>query len=191
MANSKTPLLTAQWNKLVLEAEEAIQIHLDEDLESYLVFLLMRFHSRPEIARSVMALEYLEGLQSSGQIRREQLRSVGDQCLLYSGLFPQRARRNQVTVGYYIDLGRSAYRNLAEDERFAFAEIFTKLAIHFVSLMDTLQALRSLGTETPLLDPLTAAELWQESGSRHARAVLGSVTTADLLPQPPTSAPKH
>ncbi len=191
MASNKTPLLTAQWNKLVLEAEEAIHIHLDEDLESYLVFLLMRFHTRPEIAKSVMALEYLEGLQASGQVRREQMRSVGDQCLLYSGLFPQRARKSRVTIGYYVDLGRSAYRNLAEDERSAFAETFTKLATHFVTLMDTLQALRSLGMEGPLLDPLAAAELWQESGSRHARSLLESVTRGEPLLQPSDSTKKH
>ncbi len=191
MASKKSPLLTAQWNKLVLEAEEAIHIHLDEDLESYLVFLLMRFHSRPEIAKSVMALEYLEGLQASGQMRREQMRSVGDQCLLYSGLFPQRARRSRVTIGYYVDLGRSAYRNLAEDEQSALAETFTKLASHFVPLMDTLQALRSFGMESSLLDPLAAAELWQESGSRYARAALESVTGKEPVLQPPAPSRKH
>ncbi len=191
MANDNTPLLTAQWNKLVLEAEEAIHVHLDEDLESYLVFLLMRFHSRPEIAKSVMALEYLEGLLASGRARWEQMRSVGDQCLLYSGFFPRRARKNRVTISYYIDLGRSAYRNLAEDDRSSFSETFTKLAIHFVELMDTLQAMRSLGTERPLLDPLTAAEVWQESGGQYARSTLESVMGRGTLIQPHDPAKKH
>ncbi len=183
MVGNKTPLLTAQWNQLIMEAEAATQVYLDEELESYLVFLLMRFHNQPGIAGSVMALEYLGGLQKTGQMRREQMRSVGDQCLLYSGLFPQYARRHRVTVSYYVDLGRSAYQNLAEDEQFNLSTMFTKLAIHFIPLMDTLQALRGLSMDIPLLDSLTANELWQSTGSHYARSLLESTTEGKIVIQ--------
>ena len=182
----------ADWQKLVSEAEAELGVSLDEELESYLVFLLMRFHNQPEIAGSVMALEYLDGLQQTGRIRQEQMRSVGDQCLLYSGLFPQYARKRRVTVSYYVDLGRSAYRNLAEDEQFNLSTMFAKLAIHFIALMDTLQALRSLSMDRPLLDPLTATELWQSTGSCHARSLLKCATEGEVVIQTPINqARKH
>ncbi len=185
MADRETPLLTAQWGKLVMEAEESGRIHLDEELESYLVFLLMRYHDRPEIAVGAMATGYLEGMQQGVSLRRQQMRDVGDRCLLYSGLFPRRARRRLVTVGYYVDLGRSAYRNLADDDQFQLAATFAKLAANFVVLMDTLQALRSLNSDRPLLEPLDAMDLWHSTGSRQARAVLESLSDRPPILQPP------
>ncbi len=191
MAERDTPLLTAQWSKLVMEAEESSRIHLDEELESYLVFLLMRYHDRPEIAVATMATGYLEGVQHSGRLRREQMRAVGDQCLLFSGLFPGRARRRLVTVGYYVNLGRSAYLNLADDEQFQMADTFARLAANFVDLMDTLQALRTLGTEQPPLDPLAALELWRDTGSAQARSLVESLTEQGAILPPGMDERRH
>ncbi|MFO7603448.1 MAG: hypothetical protein R6X06_06500, partial [Gammaproteobacteria bacterium] len=103
---------TAQWHRLVQDAEAEMGIHLDEDLESYLVFLLMRFTSRPEIAGSILALEFLEGQHRGGQLQQEQMRDVGDKCLLYAGFYPKRAEKRLVKISYYVSLGRSAYAHI-------------------------------------------------------------------------------
>jgi len=169
---------TAQWHDLVKEAEAFNGVSLDEELESYLVFLLMRYTGKPELAAKVMALDYLHGAQTAGSERREKMRDVGDQCLLYSGLFPKRAEKRRVRVSYYVDLGRSAYQNVAEAAQAAMAEMFTHLAESFVSLMDTLQAMRSMHNHEQQLDPIRAFELWQETGSQRARTVLGQTTDA-------------
>ena len=50
------PTSTAQWHSLVCEAESASNIYLDEELQSYLVFLLMRFLDKPAMAAKVLAL---------------------------------------------------------------------------------------------------------------------------------------
>lgn len=170
---------TAQWQELVKEAEVQSHIQLDEELESYLVFLLMRYTQKPDIATKVMALEYLRGMQISGANRQHQLRDVGDQCLLYSGLFPQRAERRRVRISYYVDMGRSAYHSVAEASQRAMAQMFQHLAEQFVQLMDTLQAIRTLqGKEHEMLDPIRAFELWNDTGSARARTVLSQHTTA-------------
>ena len=52
---------TEQWQALIKETELACQEDLSEDFESDLVFLLMRFVTQPEIAKSVMALDFLKG----------------------------------------------------------------------------------------------------------------------------------
>ncbi|MDH5614154.1 MAG: hypothetical protein OEY35_03885, partial [Gammaproteobacteria bacterium] len=108
------PTPEAQWQALVSEAALVADCRLDQDMESYLVFLLMRFTSRPEMAERVMALDYLESLNSTGSQRYDQLRDVGDQCLLYSGLFPAHARRKRVSIDYYVGMGRTAYHQLSE-----------------------------------------------------------------------------
>jgi hypothetical protein len=169
---------TAQWHDLVKEAEAFNGVSLDEELESYLVFLLMRYTGKPELAVKVMALDYLQGAQAAGSERREKMRDVGDQCLLYSGLFPKRAEKRRVRVSYYVDLGRTAYQTVAEAAQSAMAQMFTHLAESFVSLMDTLQAMRTMHSHDQQLDPIRAFELWQETGSHRARTILAQNSQA-------------
>lgn len=177
------PTSTAQWRDLVQEAARHADRPLDEDVESYLVFLLMRFTADAALASRTMALEYLESLLASGRERRDRLRDVGDQCLLFSGLFPQVARRRRVRVHYFVELGRGAYDQLAAEAAHSLAAIFRALAEGFVPLMDVLQAMRRMGDGGhPLLDPLEAFELWDATGSREARAQLARHTTAVPAP---------
>ncbi|NIP72539.1 MAG: hypothetical protein GWO16_05665 [Gammaproteobacteria bacterium] len=165
------PTETAHWRDLVHEAARACERPLQEELESYLVFLLMRFAARPEMAGTILALEYLEGLLRGGRGGSRQLREVGDQCLLYSGLFPLRARRRTVQVRYYVDMGRSAYHRLAESAERGWGHMYHQLCESFVALMDVLQAMRELDCDQRL-DELTLHELWDECGSRRAGQAL-------------------
>lgn len=177
------PTSTAQWHALVSEAEAACECRLAEELESYLVFLLMRFTGKPELAGSLLALEYLRGALEAGGIRRERLRDVGDQCLLYSGLFPQQAERRLVRISYFVELGRSAYHQLAASLHHRGADMYTHLSEAFVQLRDVLQAMRELHGESAI-DPLHAAELWSDTGSRHAFRQLRRLTDAIPAPAP-------
>lgn len=185
------PTPTAQWRAIVHEAQAAADRHLDEDLESYLVFLLMRFTDRPEMVKAVLALEFLSGLASLGTLRRERLRDVGDQCLIYSGLFPRQAERRCVNLGYFVGMGRSAYQELSDVMQYQHSELFAQLARAFVVLMDILQMIRELGQGRPSLDPLLAMESWSETGSRYALNVLQDVTDGTLVipPQDPEGGP--
>jgi hypothetical protein len=182
------PTSTAQWHALVSEAEAACQYKLDEELESYLVFLLMRFVGKPELAASVLALEYLSGLEAAGGVRRERLRDVGDRCLLYSGLFPQQAERRLVRIGYFVALGRTAYQQVAQSVQHGGAGFYAQLAEGFTLLRDVLQATRELHGE-PAIEPLQAAELWNDTASRRAFELLRQVT--DALPAPEDGSHRH
>jgi hypothetical protein len=174
----------SQWQALVAEAEALSGVQLDEDLESYLVFTLMRYLRRPEMTQRILALDFLEAFQQSHPQRNEALRDVGDQCLLFSGLFPRRAERRRVRVSYYVKLGRSAYQNLA-DSLSKTADLFAHLAEEFIAAMDTLQAIRVLGQQTTGLLPAQAYELWQDTASRQAYAELMRQTGGQpvLLPR--------
>ena len=159
------PTSQAQWQSLVHEAQAACERSLDESLESYLVFLLMRFADRPECTARIMAEDYLESQQLQGLHRQERLREVGDHCLLFSGLFPRLAERRLVRVSYFVNIGRSSYRQLSDVVDRQWSMLYGHLSEAFVVLMDVLQAMRGLGGQT-LLTPLQAMELWQETGSR-------------------------
>ena len=163
---------TAQWHALVNEAQAAADCQLDQELESYLVFVLMRFADRPELAARIFALDFLKGTLAAGHVRQTRLRDVGDQCLLYSGLFPEQAEQRHVSVNYFVDLGRTAYQELAALLEHGSAAMFAQLASGFVSLMDVLLAMRELGDRAPALAPLKMLELGERTGSRYAGNVL-------------------
>lgn len=176
------PTSTAQWHALVSEAESASGCILKEDLESYLVFLLMRFANQPHMLARVLAMDYLNGLSASDRHRREKLQEVGDHCLLFSGLFPQQAERRMVKISYFVDLGRVAYSQTAELTTNQMASVYADLAREFVSLMDILQTMRTLQGKQSQLGPLHAFELWNETGSRHARRIIQEFTDAQPVP---------
>jgi len=172
---------TNQWHSLVTEAQHAAGTQLNEDLESYLVFMLMRYTDKPEMAASVLALDYLEGSQTLGQVRQDRMRDVGDQCLLYSGLFPERAERRRVRVSYYVDLGRGAYHTAAEATQQAIGQLFIGLASQFVLIMDTLQAMRDINNGGQPLAPIMAFDLWQDTGSQRAKQTLQAISKGPLI----------
>jgi hypothetical protein len=99
-------------------------------------------------------------------MRLNQLRDVGDQCLLLSGLFPKRAEKQLVKVSYYVNLGRSAYHHLSDGVHQASADLYRQLAETFVMLMDLLQTIREFNS--PVLQPIQTHELWCDTGSQRA-----------------------
>jgi len=142
------PTQTAQWHALVCEAESASQIFLDEELQSYLVFLLMRFLDKPGVAGKILALEYIESMLSSGQRKEAQLRDVGDACLIHAGFFPERARRKRVSEQYFIDLGCGAYQQLSVVAENPIAPLYQRLSQTFLPIRDLLLAMRQLEEAT-------------------------------------------
>jgi hypothetical protein len=165
------PTAAAEWQSLVQEAEKRGNFTLSEDLESYLTFLLMRFTQKPEMAKSVLALEFLNGLEETGYQRMEKLRDVGDKCLLVSGLFPGRAEKRRVRISYFVELGQNAYATLGQSQQ-KYARLYVLLQESFIVLMDTLHVIRGLSGGDQCLTPLQAQELWVDTASPHARAIL-------------------
>jgi hypothetical protein len=158
------------WKETLKEARAQCSVKLETQLENYLICLLMRFTNQPQIFEKVLATSFLQALHSSSRLQNLLLQEVGDHCLILSGLFPQTAERRCLNLGYFINLGRSAYANINSNP----AGIFQTLAIHFVLLMDVLQSIRPL----KLLSPLQAYDQWQEFGSRRAFQMLQMMTPA-------------
>jgi hypothetical protein len=159
------PTSVAQWQALLKEAQAACNCNLDETLESYLVFLLMRFADNPYCTARIMAEDFLNSCSAQGSDRINRLRDVGDHCLLFSGLFPQLAERRLVRISYFVNIGRSSYHQLSDVLDRGWARVYGNLSEAFIQLMDILHAMRGLGGQ-PLLTPIQALELWQQTGSQ-------------------------
>ncbi len=131
-----TPL--ALWYEALQEAQLDSQIALKDDVEAYLVYLLMRNVNNPNLAREIMASKFLDGIGQPMQQRGVILQTVGDQCLLITGLFPALAEKRRVKVRYYIELGQIAYEVISRKNN----DIFSLLSKQFVLLTDVLQSVR-------------------------------------------------
>lgn len=136
------PTQTALWQQLIQEAQHRAECRLEETLESYLIFVLMRHSGDAALGHRLMAMQFLQSQAAPASERRDGLRDVGDQCLLIAGLFPERARRRRVPVRYFIDLGSSAYRDLSDAMRAGIAELYGHLAEAFEDLVRVLLAAR-------------------------------------------------
>lgn len=158
------PTDTAQWLQLVRDAETEYGQLLDEDMESYLVYMLMRQSKNCSLAQAALALDYLRTADFAGSHRDNKLRDIGDQCLIVSGLFPRRAAKRNVRVSYYVEMGQSAYHYLSHSLQHATGDLYRHLSETFIVLMDILQTIRSFNS--PVLQPIQSFELWSDTGSR-------------------------
>lgn len=165
------PTITAQWHALIKDAENSSHLSLNEELESYLVFLLARFNTHPEMAKSVLGMEFLNSHYLTGRQQHEHLRDVGDKCLLFAGLFPGRAERRRVKVSYFVELGQSAYNVLGTLCKEKVAELYISLGEGFVALMDVLHAVRDQANDNSLT-LIQAIELWHDTHSPKALEML-------------------
>lgn len=139
---TKTAL--AAWHDAIVEAQDACHILLPEDSEYYLVTLLLRYTNQPQFVNNVLGAVYLESLQEPPKEQQASLRLVGDQCLLFAGLFPEIAKKRRVSLDYYLDIGKSAYHQLSNLEKVIARDLYHELAQQFLYMASILQSLRSL-----------------------------------------------
>jgi hypothetical protein len=133
------------WQGLVRDGEERSGIELGESVQSYLVFVLMRYLRDGALAAHIMALDWLEAAERTGSARADALRDVGDRCLLIAGRFPRLAERRRVGPDYFSQLGSGAYRGVAEAARAGYAALFAELARAFDAMVRVLDALPRRG----------------------------------------------
>jgi hypothetical protein len=164
----------AQWYSLVNEAEDYSGKHLDPDLESYLVYMLQHYTDKPEVIASILAFDYLNSIESTGKIKENKLREVGDKSLLFSGFFPELAAKRHVTVSYFVEIGRKAYNYLSAlcNQELLNARLYALLREHFINLLDLLFSIRDLSGGQQALTLIQAEELWRNTGSCYAYKVL-------------------
>ena len=140
------PTDTSQWHALVNEAQVSKNLVLNENTESYLVFLLMRFSQTTKLLESVIALDVLESMNAFGKRQIELLRDVGDKSLLFCGLFPGMASKRRVSLEYYSDMGQAAYLSVAELEHGQPDRqsdgLFFQLSEQFSAMQQVLHAMR-------------------------------------------------
>jgi hypothetical protein len=152
------------WHELVRDGERQAGIELGESVQSYLVFVLMRYLRDGALADHVLALDLLAAAEHSGHARADALRDVGDRCLLIAGRFPGLAERRHVSPDYFNTLGCGAYLGVAQAARAGYATLFAELARAFNAMVRVLGALPQRGA---VLLPMAWAEACDVRGRGH------------------------
>ena len=156
LLTSESPTLL--WQQVLRDAQQDCSVQLDVNVEQYLTSLLIRYTNQPSLTQQIFASNFLEAVGSQSSQRNASLQEVGDQCLLYTGLFP-RFKQRILTIDYFITLGRSAYLSMSDTS----LQIYRTLSYHFVQMMDILQSIRQ-----DQLEPWEAHEQWRRTGSQRA-----------------------
>lgn len=131
----------ALWQDLVRDGEQQAGLHLGESVQSYLVFVLMRYLHDGALAAHVLALDWIAASEHTGNVRADALRDVGDRCLLIAGRYPGLAERRRVSSDYFASLGCGAYHGVAASARDGYAALFAELARAFHAMVRVLAAL--------------------------------------------------
>ena len=113
-----------------------------------------------------LAEEWLEARQRSGPDRLRRLHALGDRALFVSGFFGESLHRSPVGPGYYRDIGRTAYADLARrlaDQ--AWTGLFEELADRFRDYVDLLAEVGDRARPGSEADLLRLYERYLETGS--------------------------
>ncbi len=180
----QTASLEAFFQDVVDRALRAERVETSSLTEHYLVRLLASY-SRQPIDETPLALKLLGAFEAAPRERRERLREVGDTSLFVSGFWTDSFGRRAVDVDYYIDMGGSAYGQLARVgpgwQRDPFGDVYGNLAENFVRFVAVLELVsRWLMPTAAPQDIIRLYEKWRQTGSGWAARRLAA---AGVLPQ--------
>lgn len=102
------PFIKSSW-ELVMESEGKTKIYLQEELESYLVFMMARTITDTGIPPDIIALEFAKAKT------KNDYQKIGDSCLFIDAWDVKRAK--MVSANYYSDMGKIAYSSASLKDR--------------------------------------------------------------------------
>jgi hypothetical protein len=149
-------------------------------VEHYVVQLLAAYAAQG-ISDAPLALRLAAAIDAAPRERRKSLREIGDTALYLSGFWADSLSDKLVDVDYYIELGGSAYGELARGgpgwTGDPFGAVFGELAAHFTRFVEVLSLVsrRTTGHAASNEDVLRLYRTWQRTGSAHAAARLASL----------------
>jgi len=139
------PNALAEWYNIIQFAQQQSGYDLEESLEHYLILTLDSFTTRTDLGSNIIAVDFLQYCDAQCSFDINCLRNTGDQCLILSGLFPERMQTKNIPGEYLINIGTSAYDIISKIKNFRVfdKDLFAKLRDNFMGLITTLQFIRT------------------------------------------------
>jgi hypothetical protein len=178
------------FRELVTDALGKQKVSTQPETEFYLVNLLNQFmktdrlFSRTkegEVRQEPLAMMLKEALEQTQPFTQSLLfRHIGDVSLYMAGYFQESLNRKSVDIDYYIDVGGTAYQQVAarSDEEMK-KSLYLELAHKFGSFVEVLAEVSDRTTPRTEKDILRLYELWMRTRSERAAKALQE---AGILP---------
>lgn len=171
------------FQQLVSQTIGARKVSTLPEAEFYLVNLLNQFITTDQLygrdsggnaREQPLAMLLKDALEeSTPQLQTRLFRQVGDISLYVGGFFQDSLNRKLVDVDYYIDVGGTAYRQVAArvDENAARA-MYEELSAKFAMFVDVLAEISDKTAQKSEKDILRFYELWVRTRSERAAKAL-------------------
>ena len=124
---------------LIKEAEQALSITLEHNVEAYLVHLFAHFMDKPNINTEPVGIKLLTSANLPIAQRKVLLKDVGDECLLINAM--EWNKRRWPSNNYYAEMGQMAYMNRAFAVR-PVEDIYDDLSMEFTTVTQVLRKCR-------------------------------------------------
>jgi len=100
--------------EVILYGEEKSGINLEHEIEAFVVHTFARYMENPRIPTDAIAIQLMESLNKTGEIRKQHLQKVAEECILIDGL--DLNCKKWPSQNYFVDMGKVAlgYRAYAE-----------------------------------------------------------------------------
>ena len=149
------------FHEAVGEALDNQGVKATEPARFYLVNLLAEYATHT-IGDGPLGIELAEAAWRTPEERASTLREVGDRSLYVSGFFAESLQRKLVDVDYYIQVGGTAYRQLAsmhgaQRVRGIGGDVFRELAEQFAVFVEVLTEV----SEATLHGGANVVQLWE------------------------------
>lgn len=163
------------------------RVEADPLTEHYLVRLLSSFAARP-VDDQALGPRLLAAREAAPADRRRQLRDVGDTSLYVSGFFTESFNRRVVDVEYYMDLGCTAYGELARISegwaRDPMGSVYEALSARFVRFVEVLARVSRRTQPSEPRDVVRLYDRYRNTTSPFlARRLAAELAALGVLPQ--------
>jgi len=169
----------------VTNAAQSLHLHLNDDIEFYLVNLLCEFINPAQlnidedmtVLDTPLAFMLKKAIESTPDIQIKVYKRLGDTSLYFAGYFQDYFARKTFDVSYYINMGAAAYNQTSTLMRTHkndshFSKVYLSMAQDFRSLVNLVA---EVSESTPLArkrDLLTTYNRWQHTQSGTLRKIL-------------------
>lgn len=178
-----SPSLRGFFKELLAEAAGHQRVALAETTEFYVVNLLAEFAAAEKLFTETddgrkdvepLAILYHRALQQDREGKIRTLRRLGDVSLYQAGFFSSSLRETVVGPDYYIQMGGSAYGQVATlAPAAAFAGVYRELCQKFRPLVDVLEEIAARGMVSSGSEgTLKVYESWVRTGSDRLERIL-------------------
>ena len=100
--------------EVILYGESKAGINLEHEIEAFVVHTFARYMENPNIPTDAIAIQLMTLLNETGEIRKQHLQKVAEECILIDGLHLN--SRKWPSKNYFVEMGKVAlgYRAYAQ-----------------------------------------------------------------------------